>query len=184
MLDANFSTLFLLAKLKTWRLISFSLCVHELFGGDLFFPLRLIRKKWPWNCINQDVFIYFCLFFKRDTRLTLFYHPAHEDSTYLSCHWVRWVMLYIEWSKCFDIRRRPQCCNPVNPLPPHSPLLSISGFVSYSQTHCFKQCWQLLFTLFHQIVQRLDIQDGQSGWKQKGGRRQTAMKWKLFRKIA
>lgn len=42
--------------------------------------------------------------------------------------------------------------------------------MTYSQAQCLKQCWQLLFTLLHQIVQRLDIQHGGSGWKQKGGR--------------
>lgn len=55
---------------------------------------------------------------KADPLLTLLHCPAPENPTHLSRHWVRWVALYIERSQRFDIRRRPQRCNPVNPLPP------------------------------------------------------------------
>lgn len=63
--------------------------------------------------------LHFYLFFlKRDPLFILLPCPALDDPTHLTRHQVIMVVLYIEWSGRFDIRRRLQPCNRVTPLPP------------------------------------------------------------------
>lgn len=116
-----------------------------------------------------------------DTLLSLLHCEAPGNPTRLSRHWFTWVALYIEWSQRFDIRKRPQHCNPVNP-PPYTLFSSPSLHLWLTHKHtASSNVGNNCSLLFHQSVQRLNIQDGGSGWKQQRGKWQRAIKSKLLR---
>lgn len=98
----------------------------------------------------------------------LLHHPAPGNPTHLSRHWVRWVALNIEQSPHFDIRRRLQACHPLHPSPP--PTLS-SPHLCFGDLLTNKVLRAILAAIVHfhstKLFKRLDILDGESGWKRK-----------------
>lgn len=131
------------------------------------------RKKKPcinWHCKS---------WIEVQTRVEIHHWqcPAPENLTHLSHQWVRWDALYIEWSPHFDIRRRLQSCNPVNPQPPtfsFSPSPYVS--VTYSRTHRFERCWQLLAFYFAKLFRGMISRTAKVGGNKRegdGGERET-----------
>lgn len=82
------------------------------------------------------------------------------------------------------MRRHPQSSERSSLSPPHT-LLPSSLYLWLTHRHtASSNVGSYCSLLFYQIVQRLHIQDGESGWKQKRLRGQRAIKWKVFRIMA
>lgn len=94
----------------------------------LIFKRRLLSsgqlKTWPSTYITET-FLPSILPFSSLIREPL---PTVLKITRCVRRWVRWFVLYIEWSQHFDIRKRPQRRNPVNPPLTHA-LLSIAVYL-------------------------------------------------------
>lgn len=86
-------------------------------------------------------------------RATLLHHPAPGNPTHLSRRRVGWVALNIEQSPHFDIRRRPQACQPPHPSPgPSSPRLCFGDL--HTNKKCSEPFGSFCSLSFHQIVQK------------------------------
>lgn len=96
-------------------------------------------------------------------RATLLHHPAPGNPTHLSRRRVGWVALNIEQSPHFDMRRRPQACQPPHPSPgPPSPRLCFSDL--HTNKKCSEPYWQLLFAFI-----RPNCSKGSISWMEKVG---------------